>query len=110
MVDDQTVSPTSAADAARVVMRMLAEGCEPGLYHVVNAGAATWFDFAREIVRRAGIDAAVAPCASGEFPVRAERPRYSVLDNSKASAAFGAMPAWQDALERYLRTKGHLTG
>ena len=110
VVDDQTVSPTSTADVARVVMRMLAEGCEPGFYHVVNTGSATWFDFAREIVRRAGVDAAVAPCASGEFPVRAERPRYSVLDNSKASAAFGAMPAWQDALERYLRTKGHLTG
>ena len=110
VVDDQTMSPTAAADVARVVLRMLTGGCEPGLYHVVNAGSATWFDFAREIVRRAGIDTAIVPCATGEHPVRAERPRYSVLDNARVCAAFGAMPTWQDALERYLRARGHLTG
>ena len=108
VVDDQTMSPTATADVARVVVRMLKDGFAPGIYHVVNAGSATWFEFAREIVRRAGVEADVAPCATGEYPVRAERPRYSVLDNAKASAAFGAMPPWQDALERYLRAKGHL--
>ena len=108
VVDDQTMSPTATADVARVVVRMLNDGCAPGIYHVVNAGSATWFEFAREIVRRAGVAADVAPCATGEYPVRAERPRYSVLDTAKASAAFGAMPPWQDALERYLRAKGHL--
>ena len=110
VVDDQSMSPTSTADVARVVMRMLTDGCRPGLYHVVNTGTATWCDFAREIVRRAGVKAAVAPCATEEFPTRAARPRYSVLDNAKVSAAFGAMPAWQDALERYLHAKGHVTG
>ena len=77
------------------------------VYHVVNAGAATWFEFAREIIRRAGVEATVTPCATGEYPVRAVRPRYSVLDNTKVSAAFGAMPSWQDALDRYLRAKGY---
>ena len=110
VVDDQTVSPTAATDVAYVVMRMLADGCAPGIYHVVNTGAASWFDFASEIVRRAGVDASVAPCASGDYPARAVRPRYSVLDNAKVSAAFGAVPTWQDALDRYLRTKGHLSG
>ena len=105
VVDDQTVSPTAASDAARVVMRMLTQGCEPGLYHVVNSGPATWFDFACEIVRCAGIEAAVVPCASGEYPTRAERPRYSALDNARVSAVFGAMAAWQDALGRYLRAR-----
>ena len=110
VVDDQTMSPTAADDVARVVVRMLAHDCEPGLYHVVNTGSATWFDFAREIVRRAQVKGTVTSCATGEHPVRAARPRYSVLDNTRASAAFGAMPAWQDALERYLRAKGHTTG
>ena len=110
VVDDQTMSPTATADVAPVVVRLLREGCPPGLYHVVNTGSATWFDFAREIVRRAGVAAAVVPCATGEYPVRAERPRYSALDNAKVSAAFGAMPAWQDALERYLRSRGHAAG
>ena len=109
VVDDQTMSPTATADVAGVILRMLTEGCASGLYHVVNAGSATWFEFAREIVRRAGVDAAVTPCATGEYPVRAARPRYSVLDNARVSAAFGAMPPWQEALERYLHAKGHYT-
>ena len=107
VVDDQTMSPTATIDAARVVVRMLMEDCAPGLYHVVNTGSATWFDFAREIVRRAGVEATVTPCASGEYPVPAVRPRYSALDNTKVSAVFGAMPPWQDALDRYLDAKGH---
>lgn len=110
VVDDQLMSPTATADVAPVVLRMLAEGCAPGIYHVVNAGTATWYEFAQEIVWRAGVKATVSPCATGEFPVRAERPRYSVLDNARVTAAFGAMPAWQDALGRYLRSRGHPTG
>ena len=108
VVDDQTMSPTSTADVARVIVRMLTDGCAPGLYHAVNAGSATWFGFACEIIRRAGVEADVTPCATGEYPVRAARPRYSALDNAKASAAFGAMPPWQDALDRYLHARGHL--
>ena len=108
VVDDQTMSPTATEDVARVMVRMLRDGCPPGLYHVVNAGSATWFEFAREIVRRAGVEAEVAPCATSEYPVRAARPAYSVLDNAKVSAAFGALPPWQDALDRYLRAKGHV--
>ena len=106
VVDDQTMSPTATADVAAVVLRMLAEGCAPGIYHVVNDGAATWFDFAREIVRRAGIEATTMSCSSKEYVTRAARPRYSALDNARISTAFGAMPSWQDALDRYLRAKG----
>ena len=108
VVDDQRMSPTATVDVARVAVRMLKDGCAPGTYHVVNAGSATWFEFACEIVRRAGLAADVTPCASEEYPVRAPRPRYSVLDGAKVSAAFGAMPAWQEALERYLRTTQRL--
>ena len=88
---------------------MLTDGCAPGLYHVVNTGPASWFEFAREIVHRAGIDATVTPCPSAEYPTRAARPHFSALDNEKVSAAFGPMPPWQDALECYLSAKGHVT-
>ena len=108
VVDDQIMSPTASADVAGVVLRMLTDCCAPGIYHVVNSGSATWFEFACEIVRRAGIAADVAPCATGEYPVRAARPCYSVLGSAKAAAAFGAMPPWQDALERYLRAREHV--
>lgn len=107
-VDDRSMSATATADVACVAMRMLTEGCAPGTYHVVNSGSATWFEFARELVRCAGVAADVVPCTSEDYPVRAPRPRYSVLDNAKVVAAFGAMPAWQDALERYLRATQQL--
>ena len=107
VVDDQTMSPTATADVARLLVRMLAEGAAPGCYHAVNTGAATWCDFARAIVRGAGVEAAVTPCRSEEYPTRAARPRYSALDNARAAAAFGPMPPWQEALERYLDAQGH---
>ena len=108
VVDDQTMSPTAAADVARIAMRMLTGGCTAGIYHVVNTGSATWHEFACEVLQRAGFGASVARCATEEYPVRAVRPRYCVLDNAKASAEFGALPPWQDALESYLRSRGHI--
>ena len=107
VVDDQMMSPTSTEDVAAMVVRMLMEGCVPGTYHVVNSGTASWFRFAEEIVRQADIEASVVPCASSEYPMRAERPRYSALDNTKVSEGFGGLPPWPEALQRYLRAKGH---
>ncbi len=108
VVDDQVMSPTATADVARVVVHMLVEDCAPGRYHVVNDGAASWFEFAREIIGRARVAATVTPCSSEEFPARAARPRYSVLDNSKTSTAVGPLRPWQTALDDYLRAKGHI--
>lgn len=108
VVADQVMSPTATADVARIILRMLMNDCAPGLYHVVNTGSASWFEFACEIVCRAGIDATVTPCTSAEYPTRAARPCYSALDNGKVSAAFGPMPPWQDTLQRYLHAKGHV--
>ena len=108
MVVDQVMSPTATADVAVVMHHMLVAGCAPGTYHAVNGGAASWYEFAFEIVRRAGIDAEVVPCSSEEYPTRAMRPRYSALDNTKVSSTLGEMPPWQDALDRYLHAKGHV--
>lgn len=109
VVGDQMMSPTSTADIAELLRRMLIEGCDAGTYHVVNRGAASWFEFAREIIRRTGVDATIDSCTSEEYKTRAARPRYSVLDNARIEAAFGPMPDWGDALDRYLRAKGHPT-
>ena len=107
VVNDQIMSPTATEDVAAIIVRMLADGCPNGTYHVVNDGTASWFDFARAIVGKAGTDTEVVPCTSDEYPTRAARPRYSALDNSMVSGLFGPMRCWQDALERYLRAKGH---
>ncbi len=108
VVDDQMMSPTATRDVARVMLRMLVEGSTPGVYHAVNGGAATWCEFAREIVRQAGLDASVTSCASEAYGARAPRPRYSALDNDKVSKQVCVLPSWHEALGRYLCDKGHV--
>lgn len=106
VVDDQVMSPTSSADVASILTRLLAQGCVSGTYHVANRGAASWYEFAKEIVRRVGIAATVQSCSSDELGFRAPRPRYSVLDTERISGMVGAPALWQEALERYLSARG----
>ncbi|MDE0349053.1 MAG: dTDP-4-dehydrorhamnose reductase [Gammaproteobacteria bacterium] len=108
VVDDQAMSPTGTADVARVMLRMLTEGCDPGIYHVVNSGVATWYEFAREIVRQASVPARITPCTSAEFPTRASRPHYSALDNAGVQARFGLLAPWQEALTCHLDARRRL--
>ena len=107
VVSDQMMSPTATKDVADVVINMIKKDVAPGIWHVVNSGAATWYEFARQIIDRSGITASVTPIASSEFPTAARRPSYSVLDNSKVCNAVGSMRSWQDALDEYLMAKGH---
>lgn len=108
VVADQVMSPTATADIAAAVMALIDRGSPAGTYHVAGSGQASWYDFAREIIRLAGVAAEVAPCGSEDFPTRAMRPRYSVLDNAKATDLIAPMPDWHDALARYLAAKGHV--
>lgn len=105
VVADQIMSPTATADVAKVVVEMLRQPELSGTYHVVNSGATSWFDFAREILRQSRIDAEVSHCTSADWPTRARRPRFSALDAAKVEALFGSMRPWQDALADYLRSK-----
>ena len=108
VVDDQTMSPTATADVAWMIQRILDGGAEPGVYHAVNSGRATWYEFACAIMQSAGIDAQVSACSSAEYPTRAARPRFSALDNRKLEARIGKIPDWRDALSHYLKAKVHL--
>ena len=105
VVDDQTTSPTYTADIANALLQLVRDGLEPGVLHVVNSGAATRFEFACEILRQAELPALARPCRSVDFPTPALRPGYSALDNSKLLSMVGSMPAWQDALARYLEDR-----
>ncbi|OYX71580.1 MAG: dTDP-4-dehydrorhamnose reductase [Caulobacter sp. 32-67-35] len=108
VVADQVMSPTSSWDAAEAILDLIRAEAPAGLYHVVNSGAASWHDFASAIIDRAGVEATVSPIPTSEFPTPARRPPYSVLANAKVEKALGrSMPAWQDALDRYLKVKGH---
>jgi dTDP-4-dehydrorhamnose reductase len=108
VVADQTMSPTSTFDVADAVIDMLLATAPPGIWHVVNSGAATWFEFAERIISDANVKARVVPIKTEQFPTPAARPRYSALDNEKLSKAIRVMRPWQDALKDYLVAKGHI--
>jgi dTDP-4-dehydrorhamnose reductase len=103
VVNDQEGCPTYAEDLAAALLSLLDRGAT-GLYHVVNSGTATWFDFAREIVRLQAAGVRVVPVSTQEAPRPARRPRRAGLDTSRLQGLLGAaLPPWQDALARYLR-------
>ncbi len=108
MVQDITMSPTSTADAARVILTLFEKNAPPGIYHVVNSGSATWFEFARQILEEVGIPANIVPLSSREYPTLAIRPSYTVLDNRKSSQIVGEIPHWRQSLRQYLVAKGHI--
>lgn len=102
VVDDQEGCPTYTADLARAVVDISATGCY-GLYHVTNRGSTTWYRYAQEIFRLAGLKTDLIPCATRDFNRPANRPFFSVLDPFPLAETVGyLLPPWQDALARYL--------
>ncbi len=101
VVFDQVGSPTCARDLARAIITVVtAAQWHGGIYHYSNEGVISWYDFAKAIHRLAGITTCdVQPCHSDEFPAKAHRPAYSVLDKTKFKTTFGVtVPYWLDSL------------
>jgi dTDP-4-dehydrorhamnose reductase len=104
---DRVVSPSFVADVADASAHLLRVRPAPGVYHCVNSGHATWFEVGREIARRLGrTDAALKPLSVRDLTLRAPRPRFAALSNAKLARAGYPMPAWQDAVARYLSAQG----
>ena len=103
VVNDQTGSPTYTYDLARLLVDMI-QTDKYGRYHATNEGLCTWYEFACEIFKQAGMDVSVAPVSSDEYPAKAKRPSNSRMDKNKLTAnGFQPLPTWQDALSRYLK-------
>jgi len=104
VVADQTGTPTNAADLAQAIVRMLdfseANEFKAGIYHYSNEGVTTWYDFTIMIHKYAGItDCKVIPITTDQYPTKATRPKYSVLDKSKIKNTFGIyIPKWEESL------------
>ena len=107
VVDDQVGSPTYTYDLARLLVDMI-QTDKYGRYHATNEGLCSWYEFACEIFKKAGMDqVSVTPVTSEQFPAKAKRPSNSRMSKEKLTeAGFEHLPSWQDALERYLRTIG----
>lgn len=107
VVFDQVGSPTCARDLARaIVTAITAPEWHPGIYHFSNEGVISWYDFTKAIHRLAGITGCdVQPCHSDEFPAKAHRPAYSVLDKTKFKQTFAvSVPYWLDSLGDTLKS------
>lgn len=106
VVNDQTGSPTYTKDLARFLADLI-ESDRYGVYHATNEGYCSCYEFACEIFRQADRNVKVNPVTTEEYlkmvPQQAKRPLNSRLDKSKLTEnGFGRLPAWQDALKRYL--------
>ena len=103
VVDDQVGSPTYTYDLARLLVDMI-QTDKYGRYHATNEELCSWYEFAKEIFRQAGMDVPVTPVSSSEFPAKAPRPSNSRMSKEKLSDnGFERLPAWQDALGRFLK-------
>jgi dTDP-4-dehydrorhamnose reductase len=104
---DRYVSPSRVDDVAEATVHLLRAGSPFGVYHCVNSGVATWLDVGREIARLLGRDdALLKPVSVKDVNLKAARPQYAALSNSRLAAAGFAMPPWQAAIAGYLHAAG----
>lgn len=101
VVNDQHGCPTSTVDLARTIIQLCRKHAR-GIVHVTNTGGCSWFEFAQEIVKNAGLPSEVRPVSSQQMARPAPRPAYSVLSAASLQRYGIVMPAWRDALRRYL--------
>ncbi len=100
VVFDQIGTPTYARDLARAIFAAIRHGVVPGVYHFSNEGVCSWYDFTKAIHRLAGITTCkVSPLHTDEYPAKAPRPNYSVLDKTKIKSVYGIeVPHWEESL------------
>ena len=103
VVFDQIGTPTYAGDLALAIFSIIESeryAGNEGVYHFTDEGVCSWYDFATEIAAAAGHDSChIIPCHTSEFPTKAARPAYSVLDKTKIKTTFQMdIPHWREAM------------
>lgn len=105
VVNDQIGTPTFAGDLAAAILAIIPRINEEtaGIYHYTNEGVCSWYDFAYEIMELSGYSCRVRPISSAEYPAKAHRPGYSVLDKSLIKKVFKIeIPYWKESLKKCL--------
>lgn len=103
VVSDQIGTPTYAADLAAAIVACIPQikKASKSIYHFTNEGVASWYDFAVAVMETSGLNCSVVPLETSEYPTRAVRPAYSVLNKGKIRRVFGlTIPHWMDGLRR----------
>ena len=106
VIFDQIGSPTYAKDLAEGILTVVtAPQWNAGIYHFSNEGVISWYDFTKAIHRLAGITTCeVMPCTTNEYPTKAARPHYSVLNKAKFKSTFHTtIPYWEDSLKECIQ-------
>ncbi|MFZ2381596.1 dTDP-4-dehydrorhamnose reductase [Leuconostoc falkenbergense] len=101
VVNDQLGRPTWTRTLAEFMLHLIAVEATYGIYHLSNDETATWFDFAKEILKDTTV--VVEPVTSAEFPQKAYRPKHSVMNLEKAKATGFEIPSWREALALFLK-------
>lgn len=108
VVDDMFMSPTYTKDVARTLKKFLKLKPEFGVYHMVNEGFCSWYEFTKAIFEILGWDVEVKPIKSSELKRLAKRPLFSALQNKKLEEIGLRMRPWREALEEYLGEKKYI--
>ncbi|XZO08078.1 dTDP-4-dehydrorhamnose reductase [Weissella paramesenteroides] len=98
VVNDQFGRPTWTRTLAEFILHLIDTKSEYGIYHLSNEGTATWYEFAKEILKNAPVE--IMPITSGEFPQKAYRPAHSVMSLDKAKSTGFSIISWHEALEK----------
>jgi len=106
VVDDQYTSPTYTADLSKKIKEIIIKKAPFGVYHLTNSGRCSWHEFAKEIFRQKGVVANLTAISTAESGTKIKRPKSTILKNDAIKKInIKAMPSWQDALARYLKSK-----
>lgn len=108
VVNDQIMSPTYTKHVAEVLKTFLKIKPESGIYHMVNEGYCSWYEFAKKIFEILNWEIEVKPINSSELNRAARRPRFSALNNIKLHKLGLRMPDWEKGLREYLKEKGYI--
>jgi dTDP-4-dehydrorhamnose reductase len=100
---DRTVSPSFTTDVARATRAVVTRNVDPGVYHCVNSGFASWLQIAEEVGRLLGMPVRTKALTLKTANLVAPRPRYCALSPVKLATAGIGMPSWEDALQRFLQ-------
>jgi len=99
---EQVASPTYAGDLSRATLRLLTSRAAPGIYHLINEGYCSWYEFAKEIFKLSGISKEIKPINRNGLDEGMKRPKFTALKNVRAKNLDITLPLWQEGLKSYI--------